>query len=52
MDEHFNKASFENLVKRDENIDKVQKVFNHRAMMNGLSSKAEWLEKLENSRAA
>ena len=38
--------------KEMKNIEKVQKVFNHRAMMNGLSSKAEWFEKLENSRAA
>ena len=38
--------------KEMKNIEKVQKVFNHRAMMNGLSSKAEWLDKLENSRAA
>ena len=38
--------------KEMKNIEKVQKVFNHRAMMNGLSSKAEWLDKLENSRVA
>jgi len=38
--------------KEMKNIEKVQNVFNHRAMMNGLSSKAEWFEKLENSRAA
>ena len=25
----------------------VHKIFNHRAKMNGLSSKAEWTEKLE-----
>ena len=33
--------------KNQENIEKIQKAFNHRAKMNGLSSKGEWSEKLE-----
>ncbi len=35
-----------------QNIQKVQNIFNHRARMNGLSSKGEWLENLEKSEAA
>ena len=33
-------------------INKIQKVFNHRAMMNGASTEAKWSEKLEQSFAA
>ena len=29
-----------------ENIENIQKAFNHRAKMNGLSSKGEWSERL------
>ena len=34
------------------NTKDVQKVFNHRAKMNGLSSKAEWQESFEKGKAA
>ena len=34
-------------AKSMKDIDNVQKVFDHRAKMNGLSSKAEWSESLE-----
>ena len=33
-------------------INKIQKVFNHRATMNGASTEAKWSEKLEQSFAA
>jgi hypothetical protein len=33
-------------------VKKVHNVFNHRAKMNGLSSKAEWSENLEKESAA
>jgi fructose-bisphosphate aldolase class I len=33
--------------KSQENIENIQKAFNHRAKMNGLSSKGEWSENLE-----
>ena len=33
-------------------LDNIQKAFNHRAKMNGLSSKGEWPEKLEKEAAA
>ena len=33
--------------KNQENINNIQKAFNHRAKMNGLSSKGEWSEDLE-----
>jgi len=35
-----------------ENIENIQKAFNHRAKMNGLSSKGEWSENLEKDSAA
>tara|TARA_B100000886_G_scaffold32140_1_gene20060 strand:+ start:3275 stop:4264 length:990 start_codon:yes stop_codon:yes gene_type:complete len=35
-----------------ENIENIQKAFNHRAKMNGLSSKGEWSEELEKEFAA
>tara|TARA_B100001057_G_scaffold493595_1_gene588384 strand:+ start:53 stop:1069 length:1017 start_codon:yes stop_codon:yes gene_type:complete len=38
--------------KNQENIHNVQKAFNHRAKMNGLSSKGEWSENLEKESAA
>jgi fructose-bisphosphate aldolase class I len=38
--------------KNQENIENIQKVFNHRAKMNGLSSKGEWSEKLEKETVA
>ena len=38
--------------KEMQNIKKVQEVFDHRAKMNGLSSKAEWKEDLEKGKAA
>ena len=33
--------------KNQNNIENIQKAFNHRAKMNGLSSKGEWSENLE-----
>ena len=33
--------------KKQDNIESIQKAFNHRARMNGLSSKGEWSEDLE-----
>ena len=38
--------------KNQENIKNIQKAFNHRAKMNGLSSKGEWSEDLEKESAA
>ena len=38
--------------KNQNNIENIQKAFNHRAKMNGLSSKGEWAENLENDTAA
>jgi fructose-bisphosphate aldolase class I len=35
-----------------ENVENIQKAFNHRAKMNGLSSKGEWSESLEKESAA
>ena len=38
--------------KNQKNIQSIQKAFNHRAKMNGLSSKGEWSENLEKESAA
>ena len=38
--------------KNQENIESIQKAFNHRAKMNGLSSKGKWSEDLEKETAA
>ena len=38
--------------KNQENLENIQKAFNHRAKMNGLSSKGEWSENLEKESAA
>ena len=38
--------------KNQNNIENIQKAFNHRARMNGLSSKGEWAENLEKDSAA
>ena len=38
--------------KNQEKFDNIQRAFNHRAKMNGLSSKGEWSEKLEKEFAA
>ena len=38
--------------KNKENIENIQKAFNHRAKMNGLSSKGKWSENLEKEFAA
>ena len=38
--------------KNQENTENIQKAFNHRARMNGLSSKGEWSEDLEKEFAA
>ena len=38
--------------KNQNDLSKIQQAFNHRARMNGLSSKGEWSEKLEKELAA
>ena len=38
--------------KNQENVENIQKAFNHRAKMNGLSSKGKWTENLEKESAA
>tara|TARA_B100000886_G_C20385956_1_gene476059 strand:- start:153 stop:1169 length:1017 start_codon:yes stop_codon:yes gene_type:complete len=38
--------------KNQDNIENIQKAFNHRAKMNGLSSKGEWSENLDKESAA
>ena len=38
--------------KNVDNIENIQKAFNHRAKMNGLSSQGEWSENLEKESAA
>ena len=38
--------------KNQNNIENIQKAFNHRAKMNGLSSRGEWSEDLEKEQAA
>ena len=38
--------------KKQDNIENIQKAFNHRAKMNGLSSRGEWSENLEKVSAA
>ncbi len=38
--------------KNQDNIENIQKAFNHRAKMNGLSSKGEWSEELEKESVA
>ena len=38
--------------KNQENVENIQNAFNHRAKMNGLSSKGEWSEDLEKESAA
>jgi len=38
--------------KNQNNVENIQKAFNHRAKMNGLSSKGEWSENLEKESAA
>ena len=38
--------------KSQKNVENIQKAFNHRAKMNGLSSKGEWSENLEKVSAA
>jgi len=35
-----------------QHLENIQKAFNHRAKMNGLSSKGEWSENLEKESAA
>ena len=40
------------LMDNQDNIENIQKAFNHRAKMNGRSSKGEWSEKLETESAA
>ena len=52
MEEVFRQALLKSLVKNKENIENIQKAFNHRAKMNGLSSKGKWSENLEKEFAA
>ena len=40
------------LVHYQENIENIQNAFNHRAKMNGLSSKGKWSESLEKESSA
>ncbi len=45
-------SALQEFGKNQENIENIQKAFNHRARMNGLSSKGEWSEDLEKESAA
>ena len=45
-------SALQEFGKSQENIENIQKAFNHRAKMNGLSSKGEWSEELEKEFAA
>ena len=45
-------SALQEFGKSQENIENIQKAFNHRAKMNGLSSKGEWSENLEKVSAA
>ena len=45
-------ASVERIWQKSKNVENIQKAFNHRAKMNGLSSKGEWSENLEKVSAA
>ena len=45
-------SALEEFGKNQSALDNIQKAFNHRAKMNGLSSKGEWSEKLEKEAAA
>ena len=45
-------SALKELGKNQSNIENIQKAFNHRAKMNGLSSKGEWSEDLEKESAA
>ena len=40
-------SALKELGKHQENVVNIQKAFNHRAKMNGLSSRGEWSEDLE-----
>ena len=52
MVEGCKQVLYKNLVKNKNNIKNIQKAFNHRAKMNGLSSKGKWSENLEKESAA
>ena len=45
-------SALEEFGKNQENIVNIQKAFNHRAKMNGLSSIGEWSEELEKETTA
>ena len=45
-------SALEEFGKNQSALDNIQKAFNHRAKMNGLSSKGEWSENLEKEAAA
>jgi fructose-bisphosphate aldolase class I len=45
-------SALQEFGKSQENIENIQKAFNHRAKMNGLSSKGKWSENLEKETAA
>ena len=44
MAEDCKQAALKEFGKNQNNIENIQKAFNHRAKMNGLSSKGEWSE--------
>ena len=52
VDHAANLFALKEFGKNQENIENIQKAFNHRAKMNGLSSKGEWSEDLEKVSAA
>ena len=47
MEEACKQVRLKEFGKNQENMENIQKAFNHRAKMNGLSSKGEWSEDLE-----
>ena len=52
MGEVLQASALKEFGKNKENIENIQKAFNHRAKMNGLSSKGKWSENLEKEFAA
>ena len=47
MGEVLQASALKEFGKNQKNVENIQKAFNHRAKMNGLSSKGEWSENLE-----
>ena len=52
MEESLQASALKEFGKNQSALDNIQKAFNHRAKMNGLSSKGEWSENLEKEAAA